>query len=99
MAEWSKAAVLKTVISRDRNRGFESLSLLQDFSYNPLDIQNSLRALQIIVIAFHCFQSYSYFLHPKSTTFLHYHFHSPIQLVVKYPLKNILSALPTPMLS
>ena len=29
MAERSKAAVLKTVIPSDRNRGFESLSLLQ----------------------------------------------------------------------
>ena len=28
MAEWLKAAVLKTVISSDRDRGFESLSLL-----------------------------------------------------------------------
>ena len=28
MAEWSKAAVLKTVIPRDRDRGFESHSLL-----------------------------------------------------------------------
>ncbi len=30
MAEWSKAAVLKTVNSRDRVRGFESHSLLQN---------------------------------------------------------------------
>lgn len=29
MAERSNAAVLKTVIPSDRNRGFESLSLLQ----------------------------------------------------------------------
>lgn len=31
MAEWPNAAVLKTVIPRDRDRGFESHSLLQFF--------------------------------------------------------------------
>lgn len=31
MAERLNAAVLKTVISRDRDRGFESLSLLHSF--------------------------------------------------------------------
>lgn len=35
MAEWSIAAVLKTVIPRDGNQGFESLPLLQNFSDNP----------------------------------------------------------------
>lgn len=30
MAEWTKATVLKTVISSDRDRGFESHSLLQN---------------------------------------------------------------------
>jgi hypothetical protein len=30
VAEWSNAAVLKTVIPRDRDQGFESLPLLQN---------------------------------------------------------------------
>ena len=33
MAEWFKATVLKTVIPSDRDRGFESLSLLQKTHY------------------------------------------------------------------
>ena len=35
MAEWSNATVLKTVIPRDRNRGFESLSLLHLVTHHP----------------------------------------------------------------
>ena len=31
MAEWSNAAVLKTVVPQKRDRGFESHSLLQSF--------------------------------------------------------------------
>ena len=30
MAEWFKAAVLKTVVPRERGRGFESYSLRQE---------------------------------------------------------------------
>ncbi len=43
MAEWSKAAVLKTVIPSDRDRGFESHSLLQSslvrryLSFSPIN--------------------------------------------------------------
>lgn len=44
MAEWLKAAVLKTVIPSDRNRGFESLSLLHSLTIilSSLCLQNPL---------------------------------------------------------
>jgi hypothetical protein len=35
MAEWSNAAVLKTVVPRTRDRGFESLFLRQSHQISP----------------------------------------------------------------
>ena len=35
MAEWSNAAVLKTVVPRNRDRGFESLFLRRPFADKP----------------------------------------------------------------
>jgi hypothetical protein len=37
MAEWSKAAVLKTVVPLARDRGFESYSLRQSPEGDPID--------------------------------------------------------------
>ena len=56
MAEWSNAAVLKTVIPRDRDQGFESLPLLQKVKVH----ESFLGHLYLLI-----FQSDSYGQQPK----------------------------------